>query len=64
MKRGDVKIDLLAILVSSNFPPQYQLRVKGSTPIPCHHQRVQAAAPTIQSEIHVQIRSPYDRQLC
>ena len=57
---GDVTIDSLAIEVSDSFPPQYQLRVKGSLPSSCHQLQTEVKMPAMQSEIHVQIYSVYD----
>ena len=57
---ADVVIDSLAIQVSDSFPPQYELKVKGSLPSSCHQLRTEVEMPTMQSEIHVQIYSVYD----
>jgi hypothetical protein len=57
---GDVTIDSLAIQASDSFPPQYELKVKGSLPSSCHQLRTGVEMPTMQSEIHVQIYSVYD----
>lgn len=57
---GDVAIDSLAIEVSNSFPPQYQLKVKGSLPSSCHQLQTGVEMPAMQSEIHVQIYSVYD----
>jgi len=60
MKRAEVEIDSLAILVSDSFPPQYQLEVKGSLPTPCHDLRTVVEMATFQSEIPVQVFSVFD----
>lgn len=60
LKRAEVEIDSLAILVSDGFPPKYQLEVKGSLPTPCHDLRTVVEMAAIQSEIRVQVFSVYD----
>jgi hypothetical protein len=65
MKRGNVKIDSLAILSSDSFPPQYQLDVKGSLPGSCHILRAVVDEPNMESEIRIQIYSVYDpKKIC
>ena len=60
MQRGQVFIDSADLLTLESFPLQFQLKVEGSLPTPCHQLRVVVDPPNEQNEIHVSIYSLVD----
>ena len=57
MTRGQVFLDSVAIMVQESSPQQYEIRVGGSLPTPCHLLRASLSGPDAKHQIHVELYS-------
>jgi hypothetical protein len=67
LQRGEVFLDEdgVDILILESFPPQFNLRLVGSLPTPCHQLRVTVEPPNDQGEILVSAYTVVDPgQIC
>ena len=58
--RGNVYLESAELLTLESFPPQYGLALTGNLPDPCHHLRVQVAAPDASNRIFLDVYSVAD----
>jgi hypothetical protein len=57
MMRGQVFLDSVAIMVQESSPQQYEIRVGGSLPTPCHLLRASLSGPDAKHQIQVELYS-------
>jgi hypothetical protein len=55
MNRGEVFIDESGIIILESMPPQFELRIVGNLPTPCHRLRAVVSQPDDQNNIQVDV---------
>ncbi len=63
MKRGNVYLDVIELVVRESYPPQIAVIVTGSLPTPCHQLRVKMQEADAGGRIDIMVYSVVDAQL-
>lgn len=60
LERRTAAVESVEILTLESFPRQITVRIKGTTPTPCHHPRAEVGKPDVDNRIAIEVYSVVD----